>query len=55
MEDWIDILEEQWSYCLLIEKILLSINSFSKWPNPEIINAYKKNREKFNSFVKEIM
>ena len=55
----LDILQDQWSQALTIEKLLLSIQSFLDDPNPygclvpEIGNLYINNREQYNKNARE--
>jgi len=55
----IDILKDNWSPSLTIDKVLLSISSLMASPNPddplipEIANLYKNNRPEYNRRAKE--
>lgn len=55
----LDILKDQWSAALKVDKVLLSICSLLDDPNPDdplvsdIAKEYKNNREKYNSTAKE--
>ena len=55
----IDILRDQWSAAMTIDKVLLSISALLGDPNPadplepEIARVFKHNRQLFNQTVKE--
>ena len=54
----LDILQNQWSPCLNIGKVILSLISLLNDPNPnspmrgDIAQMFKNNREKYNALVK---
>lgn len=55
----IDILKDQWTPALTLEKVILCISVLLNTPNPddplmpEIANQYKKNREQYNKIASE--